>query len=233
MKKLVKIFSIVALLFVTLTLTGCSSVNENYDTKEVLVDNYKVSEADITVKEGYTFVGLYLQSEKTGTLYLTGSEAPKGTYEVLVVAESKVTDGVYSYPNMSADGLTFAGWYKTENFENGTRVATNSNISENVLYARYITLGDAALVSLVCIIIVFAMLALLWGIVSLFKYIAPKEEAKPAVAKTAPVVSAPQKALTVEDIKDEEMMAAALVATIDYHNETGENVRVVSIKQIG
>ena len=30
-----------------------------------------------------------------------------------------------------------------------------------------------------------------------------------------------------EDIKDEDMMVAALVATIDYHNETKEDVRVV------
>ena len=36
----------------------------------------------------------------------------------------------------------------------------------------------------------------------------------------------------MEDIKDDDMMAAALVATIDYHEETGENVRVVSIKEI-
>ena len=41
-----------------------------------------------------------------------------------------------------------------------------------------------------------------------------------------------EKALTMEDIKDDDMMAAALVATIDYHEETGENVRVVSIKEI-
>mgnify|MGYP003291215999 CR=1 FL=1 len=36
----------------------------------------------------------------------------------------------------------------------------------------------------------------------------------------------------IKDIKDEEMMAAALVATIDYHNETKKDVRVVSIKEI-
>ena len=41
-----------------------------------------------------------------------------------------------------------------------------------------------------------------------------------------------KKAISLADIKDEEMMAAALVATIDYHEETKEDVRVVSIKEI-
>ena len=92
---------------------------------------------------------------------------------------------------------------------------------------------EALLVALVCIIIVFGMLALLWGLVTLLKFVAPKqkEQAKPvevAAVKSAPV----KKAISLEDIKDEEMMAAALVATIDYHEETKEDVRVVSIKEI-
>ena len=77
------------------------------------------------------------------------------------------------------------------------------------------------------------MLILLCLIVSAFKYLPKKEEKKETVAKPQPVVSAPQKAFTMEDIKDEDMMVAALVATIDYHNETNEDVRVVSVKQIG
>ena len=97
-----------------------------------------------------------------------------------------------------------------------------------------INIAEASLVALVCILIVFMMLALLWGIVAMFKYVTPKEKAKSATEKVAqaPVV-APKKAFTMEDIKDEEMMVAALVATIDYHNEIKEDVRVVSVKQIG
>ena len=34
------------------------------------------------------------------------------------------------------------------------------------------------------------------------------------------------------EIKDEDMMVAALIATIDYTNETKKDVRLVSIKQI-
>ena len=95
------------------------------------------------------------------------------------------------------------------------------NIIENLKsYGITVTLSG--------LIIVFSMLALLCGIVTLLKFVAPKE--KP-VQQQASATKA-EKALTMEDIKDDDMMAAALVATIDYHEETGENVRVVSIKEI-
>lgn len=42
-----------------------------------------------------------------------------------------------------------------------------------------------------------------------------------------------QKRLTLTDIKDDDMMAAVLVATMDYTNELKDkNIRLVSIKQI-
>ncbi len=42
-----------------------------------------------------------------------------------------------------------------------------------------------------------------------------------------------KKAFSAEDIKDDDMMAAILVNTIDYVSETKEDARVVSAKQIG
>jgi Na+-transporting methylmalonyl-CoA/oxaloacetate decarboxylase gamma subunit len=95
------------------------------------------------------------------------------------------------------------------------------------------TFAEAGIVAVVCMAIVFGMLALIAGIISLFKFVSPKEQAKPVVKQQAPQVQAARPALKLEDIKDEDMMAAALVATIDYHEETKEDVRVVSIKQIG
>ena len=77
------------------------------------------------------------------------------------------------------------------------------------------------------------MLALLWAVVSAFKLVVPKEKTVTKETKPAVVVAAPQKAFTAADIKDEDMMVAALVASIDYREETKENVRVVSVKQIG
>lgn len=41
-----------------------------------------------------------------------------------------------------------------------------------------------------------------------------------------------RKPLTIEDITDEDMMVAALIATIDYATEVKTDVRLVSIKQI-
>ena len=94
-----------------------------------------------------------------------------------------------------------------------------------------VTLGDV-LFSLVAIAIVFVVLALLVLIVSLMAKI--NFEGKKKEEAPAPVVAAPQKKFTIDDIKDEDMMVAALVATADFIEETKKtDVRVVSVKQIG
>lgn len=87
---------------------------------------------------------------------------------------------------------------------------------------------NSLLIALVCVLIVFAMLMLLWGIIALFKFLPKpkeKEEAKPTTNVSKP-------SLKMEDITDEDMMVAALVASIDYHNETKQDVKVVSIKEL-
>lgn len=88
-------------------------------------------------------------------------------------------------------------------------------------------------VTATCVLIVFAMLIILALAVALFQFI--KGGDKKVEEAPTPVVSAPQPkpSLKLEDIKDDDMMAAALVATIDYYEETKQDVRVVSIKQIG
>ena len=233
MKKIVKLLSLILVFAFIITLTGCASKREDYKEFSVPVDIPQLVAQEVA--EGEAFVGLISKTvNKKATMYLVGSTVPAGKYEVVTIStKNKVsTDGTYSFPEIPEDGLTFAGWYSTDTLKNGTRVSTNKSTNATVLYARYISLADAGLITVVCILIVFVMLALLWGIVSLFKYIAPQEETK-KVENVKPVASAPKKVFTIEDITDEDMMAAALVATIDYHNETGENVRVVSIKRIG
>ncbi len=88
-------------------------------------------------------------------------------------------------------------------------------------------------VTATCVLIVFAMLIILALAVALFQFI--KGGDKKVEEAPTPVVSAPQPkpSIKLEDIKDDDMMAAALVATIDYYEETKQDVRVVSIKQIG
>ncbi len=232
MKRLFKLFTLlIVLLFVT-SLTSCA------DNKEVELKNVNLPIVLDISTDDKTFVGYYTfdEANKTGKLYLVGASIPQGEYEEVFINK---TDKDYSFPSYAhrRSGYQFAGWYQTEEFINGMRVTTLSTSSvdaDKVIYAKYITYADAGMVAIVCVVIVFAMLALLWGIVALFKYIKPKQEVKQQTnSAQAPVQNAPKKALKVEDIKDEDMMVAALIATIDYHNETNEDVRVVSIKQIG
>lgn len=92
--------------------------------------------------------------------------------------------------------------------------------------------GNAAIIALVSILIVFTILALIIGITHLLfdaidrvgKRIESKKPVKAEVKQEVvrqPVV-----------IKDDDMMAAVLVATIDYQNEIKKGVRVVSVKEI-
>lgn len=57
------------------------------------------------------------------------------------------------------------------------------------------------------------------------KTVEPVEEKKPIE-----VVN--KKPITMEDIKDDDMMVAALIATIDYAEEVKTDIRLISIKQI-
>ncbi|HPG43860.1 MAG TPA: hypothetical protein PLJ98_08660 [Acholeplasmataceae bacterium] len=89
----------------------------------------------------------------------------------------------------------------------------------------YNTFSDGLLISLFSILIVFLMLGVVALAIGLLKYI---------VVPTKDVVEQPiiQKAIQLSDIKDEDMMVAALVASIDYFNEIKKDVRIVSIKEI-
>ena len=236
MKKLFKLFILVITCVFVFSLTSCKKGSFK-DVELVKVGDiqdivYYVSDRPV---EGKTFVGYYSFDEKTktGTLYLVGASIPVGEYEPVYVDAAK---GDYSLPahGHQRDGYYFAGWYKSAEFTYGERVTTLSTAdSDLIVCAKYITLADAGIVAGVCIAIVFLMLLLLCFIVSAFKYLPKKKEQVKKEVPTAPVVKAPQKAFTMDDIKDEDMMVAALVATIDYHNETNEDVRVVSVKQIG
>lgn len=237
MKRIVKLFLLVLTCFFVFSLTSCKKGTfegqENVEVKALIGTQTLV--LDISTDDK-TFVGYYKFDEesKTGTLYLVNAVIPEGKYEEVFIDKVK---GDYSLPahGHQRDGFYFAGWYQTAEFANGQRVTSVPSVDkDNIVYARYINLGDAGVIALICISIVFLMLVLLCLIVGCFKYLPNKKEAKKEnIVKPSPVVSAPQKAFTMADITDEDMMVAALVATIDYHNETNEDVRVVSIKQIG
>ncbi len=91
------------------------------------------------------------------------------------------------------------------------------------------TFGKALIIALVSILIVFIILALIIGAIKIMEqfFKNKKAEAPKAVAQEKP-----QEEKNLE-ITDDDMMAAVLVATIDYANETKKDVRLKSVKRIG
>ena len=98
---------------------------------------------------------------------------------------------------------------------------------------------EALLVSLVAIAFVFLILFVIILCVGAMQklFFGNKKEEKAQEVVNAPVAkptaSVAKKEVKNTEIKDEDMMVAALIATIDYANETKKDVRLVSIKQIG
>lgn len=91
---------------------------------------------------------------------------------------------------------------------------------------------DSLTITAICVLIVFIMLILLALVVAAFQLF-NKKPVQEVVEDVQPVQYTQPSSLKLEDIKDEDMMVAALVASIDYHEEIKQDVRVVSIKQIG
>lgn len=87
-------------------------------------------------------------------------------------------------------------------------------------------LEEGLLISLFSITIVFLLLGLISFVIWALKYIHKNPMIIPLIQnKSRPTIE-------LSDIKDEDMMVAALVASIDYFEATKENVRIVSIKQL-
>ena len=83
--------------------------------------------------------------------------------------------------------------------------------------------GEAFLVALVAILIVFLVLS----IIILFTFLLQKSMEK-IDAKTNILPKEENKILS----EDENAVVAALVATMEFYRETGKDVRIVSIKRI-
>jgi len=92
------------------------------------------------------------------------------------------------------------------------------------------TVWEGFLDSIFCIVVVYAMLYLLTLVVRPFKYIKGKPEAQEPEEAPAPAPEA--KTFGIEDIKDEDMMVAALVASIDARETLKTDVVIKSVKEI-
>ena len=91
------------------------------------------------------------------------------------------------------------------------------------LLGENINIGEAFLVALIAILLVFFVLAVIIFITWVLQ-------------KSMEIINAKTNILPREENKllseDENAVVAALVATTEYYRETGKNVRIVSIKRI-
>ncbi len=240
MKKITRLFSLIAILLITITFTGCK-VEKSY--KEVglpseltvnTVEEIRTILKAIDDYKDYDIIGfLYFDEDQVGTatLYVHG-EIPKDKVDkvVAIYSEANSKDKKGTLPKLPTGlsvGANFAGWFVTNAEGEEIRVTNVADVA-SFATAKYISYGEGGIVVLICMVIVFLMLALLCGITAAFKFIAPKP--KKEEAKVTPQEE--RKTFTMGDITDDDMMVAALIATIDYHNEIKEDVRVVSIKEI-
>jgi hypothetical protein len=90
--------------------------------------------------------------------------------------------------------------------------------------------GHELLLAIICIVVVYGVLYLLTLAIKPLRYL--KDKPKPIADEDEILPEEPAKAFGIEDITDEDMMVAALVAAIDYRETTHTDVVVKSIKEI-
>ena len=105
---------------------------------------------------------------------------------------------------------------------------------DKIIILTDMSIGDGAILSLVSILMVFAILLIIIGITSLvFKIVRmfeDREKEKNAVVTNEKVSSTP--VTKSVEIVDDDMMAAVLVATIDYQSEIKKDVRLISVREV-
>ena len=119
----------------------------------------------------------------------------------------------------------------------------NYNISlaiiDGATKGDYFVGGVVAIVATVMVFLVLLLIIFLTDLASNSIESATKEEsAAPVETRSAAPVNAPVSTPAVVagsplNINDEDATIAALVASIDYRAETGMNIRVVSVKEVG
>ncbi len=89
------------------------------------------------------------------------------------------------------------------------------------------TFSEGLLISLFSILIVFFILGFVAFSIYLLQFFIKEPKQLVPQKKEKKVIP-----FDLSDIKDEDMMVAALVASIDYYEEIKKDVRVISIKEI-
>ncbi len=107
----------------------------------------------------------------------------------------------------------------------------------NSIFGAEISLMESLLVTAICMAIVFFVLILIAGILSLFKYIPAEAKPEKAVAKKPASAPAPAKSeakvFDPNSITDERMVVAMLVASMEAAAENdGAYIKVRNIREI-
>lgn len=103
------------------------------------------------------------------------------------------------------------------------------------IYPNEISIDKSLLISLIAIIMVFVVLVIIIFVCDLMKIIFFKNKKQNNENETKEVknnVTSKKEKQNSVKIVDDDMQVAALIATIDYANETKKDVILVSIKQI-
>ena len=99
-----------------------------------------------------------------------------------------------------------------------------------MLLATNMGMGEGIFFTILCVIIVFVVIGgIIFGAYFLSKVMdGSKKETKKVENVSSPVINRPRNT----NIEDDDMMAAVLVATIDYRKEINKDVRVVNVKEV-
>lgn len=89
--------------------------------------------------------------------------------------------------------------------------------------------GVIAIVAILMVFVVLLAIIVITELVGKLINNATKNELAPATANAAPVAQVVRQQL---NLNDEDAVVAALVASIDYRNETNKNIQVVSVKEV-
>ena len=89
----------------------------------------------------------------------------------------------------------------------------------------YFSFPEGIFISIFSMFIVFLILFFISIVIESLKHINIKEKKQIQYEEV-------KKKLTIDDIKDDDMMVAALIASIDYQQVTKGDVQVLSIKEI-
>lgn len=121
--------------------------------------------------------------------------------------------------------------------ENTTsEIISNELTSTDRLADQTMDLGTGALYAIISILMVFAILLIIIGVTTLVFKITGlwsiKKELETKKKEQLSIKDSIQEEIKTVEITDEDMMAAVLVASIDYQNEINKDVRLVSVKEI-